>query len=362
MKKTIIVGTALLFCAGMFARTYEKQFHASIAPIYSIENGKIKETVSYDPTGTKFSELEWDNTFNSNLGFSVDGGWRFINLQASCLWGIPKDSGSMEGNSWGNTSFPGIKTRQYTADNKLDSSFKLNTRLMFDIPLVSFFNLQPYAGFGYSITKYTASGSKGRAARKPALVDGSFSLANKTDDYTNNVKDISGAGDVIDYTREIYDVFCGVAASFYLFDRVTLTADVNVSPFVRINAKDHHYLTDYQPDMYYLDIMQGAFQKWQFGAAADVKIFGGLSAGLLCNFELLNEISGEDYKSALSDSNYVKDRAYTSSTSSYNWEVGLYARYRFDFGPTHTPRVREPKAKKEKAPKVRNGKIDVRQY
>ena len=58
-------------------------------------------------------------TFNSNLGFSVDGGWRFINLQASCMWGIPKNSGSVEGSSWENTSFPGIMTRQYTADVKI---------------------------------------------------------------------------------------------------------------------------------------------------------------------------------------------------------------------------------------------------
>ena len=250
---------------------------------------KIKETVSYNPTGYKFSELEWDNSLNS---------------------------------------------------------------------LLSFFNLQPYAGFGYSITKYNASGSKGRAAKKNALVDSSFSLANMKKDYTNNVKEISASGDVIDYTREVYDVYCGLAASFYLFDRLTLTADVNVSPFVKINAKDHHYLTDYQVDMYYLDIMKGFFQKWQFGAAADVKIFGGLSAGLLFNFNLLAEIKGDDYKST-SDSNYKRDYAYSSSTSSYSWEASLYARYRFDFGPKW---VRKARVHNDRTPKVRNGKVKVKQY
>lgn len=358
MKKTIVSGALLFLCAGMFAYTAEKQFHASLAPIYSLENGKITETVSTDASGNKLSELEWDNFLNSNMGFAFDGGWRFINLQASCLWGIPKAGGSVEGSSWENTKFPGIMTRQYTADNRLDSSFKLNTRLMFDIPVVSFFNLQPYAGFGYSITKYSAADASGRAAKKNALVDEKFSLANMSPDYSNNAKSIAASGDVIDYAREVYDVYCGLAASFFLFDRLTLSADVNVSPYIRVNAKDHHYGTGYQVDMYYLDIMQGSFQKWQFGAAADVKIFGGLSAGLLFNFNLLNEIKGDDYKSA-SDSNYKRDYAYVSSTSSYSWEASLYARYRFDFGPSWVHRAREHKAR---TPKVKNGKVDVRQY
>lgn len=359
MKKTIVSGVLLLVCSGLFAHTTEKQFHVSLAPLYSLENGKIKETVYTESSGNKLSELEWDNSLNSNIGFAVDGGWRFINLQTSCMWGIPKNSGSVEGSSWENTSFPGIMTRQYTADNKLESNFKLNTRLMFDIPLLSFFNLQPYAGFGYSITKYNASGSKGRSAKKTSLVDGAFNLANMTSDYTNNVKEISASGDVIDYTREVYDVYCGLAASFYLFDRLTLSADVNVSPFVKINAKDHHYLTDYQVDMFYLDIMKGSFQKWQFGGAADVKIVGGLSAGLLFSFNLLAEIKGDNYKSNYSDSNFIKDSAYTSSTSSYDWEASIYARYRFDFGPKWVRKAREDN---DRTPKVRNGKVKVKQY
>ena len=361
MKKGILFGAISLVGASLFAHISEKQFHVSIAPLYSLENGKIKEIVSYDSSGNKLSELEWDNSLNSNIGLAVDGGWRFINLQSELLFGIPKTSGSVESSTWGNSNFPGILTRQYKADNKLDSNFKVNTRLLFDIPIVSFFNLQPYAGFGYYLTKYSASDAKGRAAKKLSLVDSSFSLANIEKDYTNNVKEISASGKVIDYTREIYDVYCGLAASFYLFDRMTLTADINVSPFIKINAKSHHYLTDYQVNMYYLDIMKDFFQKWQFGGAADFKIYKGLSAGLLFNLNLLSEIKGEDYKSD-SDSNFVKDYAYISSSSSYSWEASIYARYRLDFGPVYSPKSRPAREKKEKSPKIRKGKVKVKVY
>ena len=49
-------------------------------------------------------------------------------------------------------------------------------------------------------------------------------------------------------------------------------------------------------------------------------------------------------------------------TEAKNWQVGIYGKYRFTFGPTHTPRARAAREKKEKAPKVRDGKVNVKVY
>ena len=60
--------------------------------------------------------------------------------------------------------------------------------------------------------------SKRRAAKKNALVDSSFSLANMKKDYTNNVKEISASGDVnvSPFVKIVGGLSAGLLFNFFL--------------------------------------------------------------------------------------------------------------------------------------------------
>ena len=350
IKKWIIAG---ILSALSLSAVNANDFFVSVAPLYSFENGNVNEYI-YRSNDSKISEFLWDRKALSYLGFNVQGGWRFINLDASCVWGIPKASGGMENSSWDCSYNPFIKNKYFEYENKLEDYFDLDTRVKFDIPVIrGWFNVRPYVGFG--LTRYTM------------YADNSWGGQGVSENYAwndkNNQSRSYSKGQLhndIRFTREIYDIFCGLDLRGTFFDRVTLDLGANVSPFIWINALQHNYL---QNGRYYLDMMHGFFRSWNFEGTVEAKIWQGLSAGVVVNYSLLNLVTGDAYSSDKSDSGFEKntDGTYCGCEAS-SWKVTLFARYRFDFGPKYTPKVREPREKKARAPKVRKGKVEVRQY
>jgi hypothetical protein len=353
IKKWMIAG---LLSALSLSALNANDFFVSVAPLYSLENGHVNEYV-YNKNDKTVSEFLWDRNALSYLGFNVQGGWRFINLDASCVWGIPKECGGMENSTWMSSYNPTLKNRYFEYENKLEDYFDLDTRVKFDIPVIQgWFNIVPYAGFG--LTRYTM------------YADNSWGGQGVTENYAwndqNNQARSYSKGKLhneVRFTREIYDLFCGADLKGTLFDRVYVTLGANVSPFIWVNALQHNYV---QNGRYYLDMIHGFFKSWNFEGSVEAKIWQGLSAGAGFSYSILNLMTGDAYSSNYSDSGFEKntDGSYCGTESS-SWKITLFARYRFDFGPTHTPRVHEPKEpreRKEKTPKVRNGKVDVRQY
>ena len=186
--------------------------------------------------------------------------------------------------------------------------------------------------------------------------------------------------------RELYDLKLGAMLHSDLFDRFFVDVDFATYPYSWSNIKR------YSGSDYTLDVLKGLFRRWSVGAGAGVYLGKNKNFEIGMNFKFLwmNALKGDVYHSLSENSGYekYKDETVTRTESSLNektgkyettsyseqkyglessvtqnvWQLSIYGKYTFTFGPTHTPRVREPKAKKEKAPKVRNGKVDVRQY
>lgn len=342
MKKLLMaVFISFVLICSMSAE--ERQFFLSLEPLFALENGNITETAYRSATDSKYSEIEWKKDMNLRLGAGLEAGWRFVSLDSTFLFGLPKASKSMTESIWSNASAPNTIIDKFDCDNNLISDFEIKSRLKFEIKPVRILRIYPYVGFSYRLTNFEASDALGRTGHKKNVPYDSP----ETEEYKKN-------GVQVNYKRETYDLFVGLSAGVYLFDRLSLLADFNASPFIKVNSVDHHCSSG----VYYLDVMNSAFKKFEVGATAEYRIWQGLSAGVNFKYNLLNEITGDEYKSA-TDSNYSYNTGYSAGTSESNWQLEIFAKYRFDFGPVYVPKIREAKARK---PRVRHGKVEVIQY
>ena len=96
-----------------------------------------------------------------------------------------------------------------------------------------------------------------------------------------------------------------------------------------------------------------------------MKIFNWECEINVCRMQPAGEMSSAKRYAAwrvLTDRELRNATGYVVWPEAKNWQVGIYGKYRFTFGPTHTPRARAAREKKEKAPKVRDGKVNVKVY
>lgn len=335
MKKTKIALMMLMLGNLCFA----KDFFVGIAPSYKLENGTIYETRNRESTNSKYYEIEWQDKLNSKLGFDIFGGWKIIQLDFGMDFAIPKESGESYYSFWNKKADPSYRTDYTKSKNTLASSFDIDTGLKFNIPVEINenvkINVNPYGRFYYELTKYEASDTEST----------SYAAGGKSSVVSTTVT----PGTTMTYNREIFDVTAGLEAGVTLFERFTINADVGVSPFTKVNSKNSYRAT--------LDSMQGFFQKWTFGANFEAEIWNGFSAGLMGKYILLNKISGDTYDEV--NGKYVRTEAYSSETNADRWQIGIFGKYTFRFGPTYVSEARESKAGEFK---VRNGKVKVRQY
>ena len=327
-------------------------FYVNLAPIFELKNGNFSETTCRTVTKSKYTEILWKETMNCRVGANVEAGWWFIGFESNALFAIPKSSGKMNENWWTASFDPNFHLADFDCDTKIISDFEIDSRLKFDVSLFKYLRLRPYAGFSYNLLNMKASDASGKAGR----------TASKIPVDNEGAQAYSVAGDRVDYKRETLDFYLGLQAGVVLFDRLTILGDFNASPVFYINSVDHHYADKTTApnvtESYTLNRFHTNFPKMTFGGCLEYRIWKELSAGASFYYTMIKSITGEEYTSP-KDSDYTEHNGFDAETSQGYWKASLYAKYRFKIGRAVTPKIRE---KKSRGPKIRNGKIEVRQY
>ena len=370
---------AAVMIAGGFAAggaLFANDFNVWVSPEYNLSNGDFSQTTK-DNRDRIITSQEFEDKFISKIGLGAGFGWRFISLEGKFGWSIPKSVGNIIQDDY-NTDNQDIIKAHKEFSNSLDAeNCDIDTKLRFDIPVIrNWLNIQPYMGFKYNYSKYSGAFSSGHKGLNDTY---DYRASKYSDKYAWNMftTDITDGKDIW-LKRELFDLSLGTTVHGTLFDRFFVDADFAVSPVTWLNNKE------YNGSRYYLDMMKGFFRRWSFGAAGGVYLGKQkeFEIGLNFRYNILNSISGQSYTSGSENSGFekVKEGTFTSTnassgrtssetfygsygwTEAKNWQIGIFGKYRFTFGPTHTPRARAAREKKEKAPKVRDGKVNVKVY
>lgn len=285
-------------------------FQFSVAPKYGIKNGVVNEYVISDYNNHIESQLDWDVSWLSLLGFNASVAWEMIFLEADCMWGFPKSSGIIYDSDWLNTSDLSERTNYSESSNRIDYYGNLELKLGAKIKTWEFLYILPYVAISYNRIDFTGS-------------DGFYT-------YKSSSGTLSG--DVISYKREMFNYSIGTGVKYNFLTRFTVSLGVSVAIFTQANGLDNHIVKEKD----YLDKMQGFFRSFKIGTEFDVKIWQGLSVGAGFNFIYLSRTAGISYNKSSSESKYnrgVDDLypGYTVSggTSGYDYTVEAFVRYSF---------------------------------
>lgn len=330
-------------------------FYVSTAPLFELKNGDFSETTCRTATKTKYTEIFWKEELNCRVGAKIEAGWWFIGLETNALFGIPKSCGKMSENWWTAAFDPNFHLADFECDTKLISDFEIDSRLKFDIPFFKVVRFRPYAGFSYNILNLKASDASGKSGR----------TSSKTSADSDEALPYKVSDERVDYKRETLDFYLGLQAGVVLFDRLTILGDFNASPVFYLNSIDHHNAditaSPSVTESYTLNRFHTNFPKMSFGGCLEYRIWKELSAGASFYYTIIKSVTGEEYTSS-SGSNYKDHNGFNAESSQSYWKASVYAKYRFKIGNAITPRARPEHEKKEKAPKIRNGKVKVKVY
>lgn len=394
MKK-LLLAAFTIFTAVSGTNLFANDFNVWIAPEYKLSNSSFKHD-SKNKNDLLRVANSVDEEMISYIGVEAGFGWRCVSLQGTFDWGIPKDCGSISVNKYGEQSGKSEDSRYYTSSFDAQN-FNIDSKLLFDIPVVrNWVSVRPYAGFSYGFKKINGKFSSGNQ-------DFSGNSSATTMPYDTKTA-ITSAPDVW-FKREMYDLRVGTGVRGSFFERAFVDLDFALSPFTRLTTKE------YDGSLYYLDMMDGFFRNWNFGAGAGVYLGRqkNFEVGLRFNMNILNKMKSDTYYSTSENSGYQKfpDGSVThresvevlepeldvngvpkknedgtvktttrwdvheytqnfsgvfAESTATSWSLTLYGKYNFTFGPTHTPRARAVREKRAKKPRVRHGKVEARQY
>jgi outer membrane protease len=319
--RKVVVFLAFTLCLAQKMTAFET-FKFSVAPKYAFQNGQLDEIVLY-ANGNQLSELNWQIDKMSLLGFNATVGWEMILIEANCLWGSPKSSGTMYDSDWLNTSSYGMKTNYSESSNFADSLGDLQVKIGVDIKTWDFLHIIPYLGLSYNRAEFTANGGTywyGDMEHTGLPYHVSY------DSPEAKKGSLDSEGDVITYEREMFNYQLGVKVKYEFLTRFTLSADFALAVFTQVNSVDNHIIKSID----YLDKMQGFFSCFDAAAELDVKIWKGLSAGFGFRFDYLRLIQGIDYIKKAADSKYAKASGGSSAAAKgYFYNIEAFVRYSF---------------------------------
>ena len=310
MNKKLLSGMIGL-CLATGTAFAAKGIKASISPAYNLKNGDFSEYVLHDDN-VKYSEFHFEEKNLSSIGANLLLGYNFIELQGDFLWGIPKSSGNMYKSSW-NYFNPDLKYKYLTYDNSLTSSFDLNAKLIFDIPLFAdLLHIRPFANFNFSTYQFTADnyyGSEGISEK--------YSYDDRTE-YTKTYTQ-GNSSDYNTFTRELYDVSAGLNLTLSLFNKLGLSLEGSVSPYTYSVVQDYHSLLGIS----YLDIFGNWLKKYSFGAAVEYSFTKFLSVKVYGNYSKLGLMTGKTYTSGSGNKNFTEEKDVFCGTEGRWFDAGV---------------------------------------
>ena len=353
--------TGLFMLAGV-SSLFANDFSVWAGPKYTLKNGHFNQTVLSDAGGKDkiLTEHSFDENLLSYIGLETGFAWRFISLQADFDWGIPKAMGNMTEDKH-HYDYQNVINSHKEFDTSLEAeNFALDTALKFDIPVIqNWLNVKPFLAFSYSISKESASFTGGRMYAGDSRNDyrpGSYS---DKSGWEMSTQPIASAGNVW-YKREMYNLRLGAEVEGTFFNHLFVNINGQAAPLTFLNS-----VYSNGTGAYYLDQFKTFFAWWSFGGGIGGR-FGKdncFEVGVKGQFSFMPSIRGTSFYSSEEKSGYKEYHDGTFAKTDFsNWQVGIYGKYTFTFGPTHTPRARPAREKKEKAPKIRDGKVNVKVY
>lgn len=362
-KEKKLLGICLVFLFSMGFSCFANDFKVWIAPRYTLKNGGFKQDVMLEASGGDKIQTSqtFDEDFLSYIGLGAGFGWRFILLDCNFNWGIPKSMGTMTMNRY-NYGNQDIIYEHDDFETSLDpQNFDFNSRLCFDIPIIQdWLNVRPFFAFSYTFAKESASFESGRRGYSENY---DYRQEKHSDKYLwdMNTFAIENGKDVW-FKRELYNFNLGAEIEGTFFNHFFLNVQAQIAPVTFLNSIYYN-----GTGTYYLDMYKSVFSFWYWsvgiGGGARFGKNNSFEAGINWLYNAMASRDGDSYQSTEEKSNYSKYTDGTYARTEYSsWQLTIYGKYTFTFGPTHTQKSRPAREKKEKTPKVRNGKVKVKTY
>lgn len=300
-----------------------------ITPQIGLVNGSINEYVFDEEnsknTDYKISQLDWDIKNIPVLGVKAEFNiLRYIAINLSTSFGIPKISGYMQDYDWLN-SYAGIDIEiptswigddpteltnysQHTNELKNYIDFYISAGGNIYLP----FNLKltPFLSYQYESIHLAGKQGFGRYKNK---------------DKTFDIKDYSNNNQVISYLQETNAMFLGLSVKFDNIPHTSLSADFFVSPKMTfLNAIDYHYTRS----IAFWDKMSNIWQlKGNIEAQYNFNKYN--KAGLFTSIQYIPVSKGDTSKKSinsdgsLSDGKWVMISKNGGGTSRLIWSIGI---------------------------------------
>ena len=297
-----------------------KDWSISVTPLFSVEYGTIGEFVyKKDASGDykKISDLDWDIKPALYFGGAVDASRKALSIRGFARGAVPMRSGDMEDSDW--KTLTDLKTTYSVHKNTIASSYAFGGRISYAFRMADTFAIRPFIGVDYTYISFKAQ--DGRAW------EGYDELT-----HTGVAWDDPAAKPYvplgIDYTREEVHTWFGVSLDTVFNNKFTFALSFALSPYVYIQALDHHYGGS---GTYFADILHGWFSAYRFGAEAVYSFNKNISLSLSLSWTLTRRIRGATYNANSPTGPWHKSGDAEGGASRSTGEISIGCTYRLNF-------------------------------
>lgn len=303
----------------------------TLSPEFSLKNGTINE-FSYieSPNGQldKLSELNWELKNNINLGAKANIEFNKFDFEFSCLFGIPKESGTLKDSDWKNFDSnyninPFLKTNYSKSQNKITYDTDITFLVDYNIYSNTYIYCKPFIAFNYSKTQFYAKDGIGWYGDK-----------NSTGLTYDSAWDSSDARYIdsllpIEYSNTKYTLFLGLKTSFWITSDCFISSDMGISAFVYVDSLDaHFYDSNGNNKNYYNDKMYSFFNDIIFNINLNYNFTKKFSARVDFDLDFLTTIQGESF-SGTNKNSLQKDNIIIPKCNIFIYSFNILFSYKF---------------------------------
>ena len=297
-----------------------KDWSVSVTPFFSVEYGTIGEFVyKKDASGDykKISDLDWDIKPALYFGGAVGASRKALSIRGFARGAVPMRSGDMEDSDW--KTLTDLKTTYSVHKNTIASSYAFGGRISYAFHIADSFSISPFTGVDYT---YIAL-----KARDGRAWEGYDALTHTGVAWNDPAaKPYVPLG--IDYTREEVHTWFGVSLDTVFNNKFTFALSFALSPYVYIQALDHHYGGS---GTYFADILHGWFSAYRFGAEAVYSFNKNISLSLSLSWTLTRRIRGATYNANSPTGPWHKSGDAEGGASRSTGEISIGCTYRLNF-------------------------------
>ena len=297
----------------------DSTLHLTVEPLFGIRYGQMGEHLFYQDRGEykKLSYLEWEEKPLWYGGGKLSANYRRISGTLILTGAIPGRTGSMYDSDWVNLN--DMKTDYSISENSVNSDIHTGVEVSYTFNPSGQTTIVPFTGFDFEYISFSAKNGHGWYADEDTINEYNqkygYPLVNQSYSYDSSQAVYFPEGSLygVDYTRFTYTLWLGCTVSFTPIDRLTLYVCPAFSPYMWVQAVDHHHGQD--GGTYYMDQTNEWLAAVKATITAEYRINHIYSLVLSCSGGKSSIIRGYTYTSASENSGYSRLENYEGGTS-----------------------------------------------